>query len=84
MYTLFAAKGWGSVIAEVGFVYAGVPYRREEVDPEGGPDFDRLKALNPLAQFPTVIMPDTPRNQRAYPQHRLTVDQQLHTIGIWF
>src|ERR1700761_6467591 len=58
MYTLFAAKGWGSVIAEVGFVYAGVPYRREEVDPEGGPDFDRLKALNPLAQFPTVIMPD--------------------------
>ncbi len=57
MYTLFAAKGWGSVIAEIGFAYAGVPYRREEVDPDGGPAFDRLKAANPLGQFPTVIMP---------------------------
>lgn len=59
MYTLFAAKGWGSVIAEIGFVYAGVPYRREAVDPEaGGPAYDRLKAVNPLGQFPTVILPD--------------------------
>jgi len=58
MYTLFAAKGWGSVIAEVGFVYAGIPYRREPVDPEaGGPGYERLKGLNPLGQVPTVIMP---------------------------
>jgi GST-like protein len=59
MHTLFCAKGWGSVIAEAGFVFAGVSYRREEVDPEaGGPGFDRLKALNPLGQFPTVLLPD--------------------------
>ena len=59
MYTLFCAKGWGSVIAEAGFVYAGVPYRREEVDPDaGGPGYDRLKALNPLGQFPTLLLPN--------------------------
>ncbi len=58
MYTLFAAKGWGSVIAEAGFVYAGVSYRREEVDPEASrPAYDRLKVVNPLGQCPTVILP---------------------------
>jgi GST-like protein len=59
MYTLFANKGWGSVIAEVGFVYAGVPYQREVVDLDaGGPSFERMKVLNPLCQFPTVLMPN--------------------------
>jgi GST-like protein len=59
MYTLFAIKGWGSVIAEAAFTYAGVPYRLEFVDLEQrGPSYDRLKSVNPLCQFPTVIMPD--------------------------
>jgi GST-like protein len=59
MYTLFAIKGWGSVIAEAAFVFAGVPYRLEYVNlDEPGPALDRLRAANPLCQFPTVIMPD--------------------------
>jgi len=59
MYTLFAIKGWGSVIAEAAFAFARVPYRLEYVDlSEPGPALDRLRAANPLCQFPTVLMPD--------------------------
>jgi GST-like protein len=59
MYTLFAIKGWGSVIAEAAFAFAGVPYRLEYVKlDEAGPVRDRLQAANPLGQLPTVIMPD--------------------------
>lgn len=59
MYTLFAVKGWGSVIAEAGFAFAGISYRLEHVYlDEPGPARDRLRAANPLGQLPTVIMPD--------------------------
>ncbi len=59
MYTLFAIKGWGSVIAEAAFAFAGVPYRLEYVSlDEPGPALERLRTANPLCQFPTVIMPD--------------------------
>ena len=59
MHTLFAVKGWGSVIAEAAFTFAGVPYRLDLVDFERpGPALDRLRAANPLCQLPTVILPD--------------------------
>ena len=59
MYTLFAVKGWGSVIAEAAFAFAEVPYRLELVTLDTpGPAQDRLQALNPLRQLPTVILPD--------------------------
>ena len=59
MHSLFAVKGWGSVIAEAAFAFAGVPYRLDHVDFEQpGPALDRLRAANPLCQLPTVILPD--------------------------
>jgi GST-like protein len=59
MYTLFAARGWGSAIAEAAFAFAGVPYRIDYVamDTEDA-SVDRLRAVNPLGQVPTVLMPD--------------------------
>jgi GST-like protein len=52
-------KGCGSVIAEAALVLAGIPYERDEVDYTApGPARDRLRALNPLGQVPTIILPD--------------------------
>lgn len=59
MYTLYGKAGWGSVIAEAQLELAGLPYRIEEVDPlESAADRDRLAKFNPLAQLPTLILPD--------------------------
>jgi GST-like protein len=58
-YTLLARPGWGSAITEAMLEIAGVPYRIEAVDPlQPGPARDRLLALNPLGQLPTVLLPD--------------------------
>jgi len=59
MYTLYGKAGWGSVIVEAQLDLAGLPYRIEEVDPlESAADRDRLAKCNPLAQLPTLILPD--------------------------
>ena len=59
MYTLYAKPGWGSVIVEAQLDLAGLPYRIEEVDPlENAADRDRLAKFNPLAQLPTLILPN--------------------------
>lgn len=59
MYTLYGKAGWGSVIVEAQLELAGLPYRIEEVDPlERASDRDRLAKFNPLAQLPTLILPD--------------------------
>jgi len=59
MYTLYGKAGWGSVIVEAQLDLAGLPYRIEEVDPlESAADRDRLAKFNPLAQLPTLILPD--------------------------
>ncbi|MBL8837852.1 MAG: glutathione S-transferase family protein [Alphaproteobacteria bacterium] len=59
MYTVIGKPGWGSAIVEAALVQAGQPYRTEDVDPtQPGPARDRLLALNPLGQVPTVLMPD--------------------------
>lgn len=60
MYTLYARPGWGSVIVEAQLAWYGLPYRIEEVgdlfaEPAAR---DRLAPLNPLAQVPTLILPD--------------------------
>lgn len=58
-WRVIGCRGCGSVIAEAALVLAGIAYDREEVDyTQPGPAFDRLKALNPLGQLPTLIMPD--------------------------
>jgi len=58
-YTLLGKPGWGSAIAEAMLSVAGQPYRIEEADPiKPGPGRDRLQALNPLVQVPTLLLPD--------------------------
>jgi GST-like protein len=58
-WRVLGCKGCGSAIVEAALVLARVPYDREEVDyTVKGPARDRLFALNPLGQVPTVILPD--------------------------
>ena len=56
---MLGCKGCGSAIVEAALVLAGIPYEREEVNYETKEGHDKLAdAGNPLAQVPTVIMPD--------------------------
>lgn len=58
-YRLLGQKGYGSVIAEAAFALADLPLAVEDLDFESpGPERDRLLALNPLGQVPTLILPD--------------------------
>jgi GST-like protein len=58
-YTLLASKGCGSAVVEACLAVAGLPHTVEEI-PYGqpGPARDRLLALNPLGQVPTLVLPD--------------------------
>ena len=59
VWRVIGCKGCGSAIAEAALVLAGIAYEREEVDyTVAGPARDRLLAVNPLGQVPTVILPD--------------------------
>ena len=57
---LYGTKGWGSAIAEALLAMAGMDF--EFVDVEGfekpGPVQDRLAALNPIKQVPTLVLDD--------------------------
>lgn len=59
-WILHGRLGWGSAIVELALAFAGIDH--VFVDLEGfedaGPACDRLVALNPLAQVPTVVLPD--------------------------
>ena len=58
-WRVLGCRGCGSVIAEAALVLAGIPYDREEVDyTVDSPARDRLRALNPLVQVPTIVRPD--------------------------
>lgn len=59
-YTLWGRAGWGSTLVEAQLVWYGLPYRFEPVgDLLREPDSRiRLQAVNPLAQVPTLILPD--------------------------
>jgi GST-like protein len=57
--TLFHARGCGSAVVEALLELADVPYERIEAVPwESGPGIDRLRALNPLGQIPTLVLED--------------------------
>jgi GST-like protein len=58
--TVYGCKGWGSVLAEAMLVRCGAPYRFIDVEgfDEPGPARDRLIAINPLAQVPTMVCAD--------------------------
>jgi len=58
-WRVIGSKGCGSAIVEAALVVAEIPYDREEVDySTPSPARDRLLALNPLGQVPTVVLPD--------------------------
>src|SRR5215813_1531857 len=58
-YTLIGAPGWGSAIAEALLELSGLPYQVEDIDPtKPTADSKRLTALNPLAQVPTLLLPN--------------------------
>ncbi len=54
---LYACKGCGSVIVEALFALLGVDYVRREVGIFGDAT-DELRAVNPLAQVPTLVLDD--------------------------
>ena len=58
-WLVLGCHGCGSAIAEAALLLAGIEYEREEVNyDEPGPARDRLFALNPLGQVPTIVLPD--------------------------
>jgi GST-like protein len=57
-WRVLGCRGCGSAIVEAALVLAKIPYTREEVDTTTQAGHDKLAAVNPLAQVPTVILPD--------------------------
>lgn len=60
MLTLYGVPGWGSAISEVMLTLAEIPYQFENVDgfDAPGPQQEKLLALNPLGQVPTLKLDD--------------------------
>ena len=60
MFTLYGRAGWGSVLIEAQLAWYGLPYRLEEVDDLFTSAAARaaLAEVNPLAQLPTLVLPD--------------------------
>jgi GST-like protein len=59
-YKLYGRPGWGSAIVEAQLVWYGLPFTLEPVgdllrDPAAR---TALESVNPLAQIPTLVMPD--------------------------
>jgi GST-like protein len=59
-YTLWGRPGWGSALVEAQLDWYGLPFDYETVgDLFKDPDAKaRLQKVNPLAQVPTLVMPD--------------------------
>jgi GST-like protein len=57
-WRVMGCRGCGSAIVEAALVLAKIPYDREEVNYETKEGHDQLAKLNPLAQVPTVLLPD--------------------------
>jgi GST-like protein len=56
---LYGCRGCGSAVVEALLERAGVPFAYHEVKPsKPGPAIDALKAVNPLAQLPTLKLAD--------------------------
>jgi len=60
MYKLFARPGWGSALVEAQLAWYGLPFRLDEVDDlfKSAEARAKLQPANPLAQVPTLILPD--------------------------
>jgi GST-like protein len=58
-FTLFGAKGCGNAAIEALLELADVRHERVEATPwEASPATERLRALNPLGQVPTLVLDD--------------------------
>ena len=58
-HRLLGCKGCGSAIVEAAFAVARMPLEYEQVDyGAGSPTRERLLAVNPLGQVPTLVLPD--------------------------
>ena len=59
-YRLYGREGWGSAIVEAQLTWYGLPFTFETVgDLIRSPDARaKLEKVNPLAQVPTLVMPD--------------------------
>jgi glutathione S-transferase len=60
IYSLYARAGWGSVLVETQLAWYGLKYHLEAVgdlfkEPQAR---DQLVPANPIAQLPTLILPD--------------------------
>jgi GST-like protein len=60
MYKLYGRPGWGSALVEAQLVWYGLDYTMEELDDlfASAAARDKLAPVNPLAQVPTLILPD--------------------------
>jgi GST-like protein len=60
MYKLFARPGWGSVLVEAQLVWYGLAHEIEDLGDlfKSAEARDRLRPVNPLAQVPTLVLPD--------------------------
>jgi GST-like protein len=59
MFTLYGAKGSGAAAVEAALRLAGQPFRWVEAASwQPSPSFERLKAVNPVAQVPTLVAED--------------------------
>lgn len=60
MYKLFGRPGWGSTLVEAQLAWYGLPYEVEDFDDlfKSAAARERLSAINPLAQVPTLVLPN--------------------------
>jgi GST-like protein len=60
MYKLFARPGWGSVLVETQLAWYGLHCEIEDLDDlfASAAARERLRPVNPLAQVPTLLLPD--------------------------
>jgi len=60
MYRLFGRTGWGSALIEAQLVWYGRPFEFEEVGDlfKSAEAREKLSRVNPLAQVPTLVLPD--------------------------
>ena len=59
-FTLYGRPGWGSAIVEAQLVALGLDHEVVEVDDllRSEPARERMRAVNPLAQVPALVLPD--------------------------
>ena len=58
-FTVYGAAGSGSVPVEAALTLLGLPYEVVEAPAwRGGADRDRAASVNPMAQVPTLVLPD--------------------------